>query len=83
MPEFVRVASASEVPPGEMKIVEAGDKEVVGSPRPDSLDGVAVGLVQYHGRVVPPCGPSGDKRRDDSTEKAEVIGGGQGVRRTE
>ena len=29
MPEFVRVASASEVPPGEMKIVEVGDKEVV------------------------------------------------------
>jgi len=29
MPEFVRVASASEVPPGEMKIVEVNDKEVV------------------------------------------------------
>lgn len=29
MPDFVRVASASEVPPGEMKIVEAGEKEVV------------------------------------------------------
>jgi len=29
MPEFVRVASASEVPPGEMKVVEANGKEVV------------------------------------------------------
>lgn len=29
MPEFVRVASTSEVPPGEMKIVEVNDKEVV------------------------------------------------------
>ncbi|MEX0681827.1 MAG: non-heme iron oxygenase ferredoxin subunit [Dehalococcoidia bacterium] len=29
MPEFVRVASASEVPPGEMKIVEVNDQEVV------------------------------------------------------
>lgn len=29
MPDFVRVASASEVPPGEMKIVEAGGREVV------------------------------------------------------
>ncbi len=29
MPEFVRVASASEVPPGEMKIVEVNDTEVV------------------------------------------------------
>ena len=29
MPEFVRVASASEVPPGEMKLAEVNDKEVV------------------------------------------------------
>ena len=29
MPEFVRVASASEVPPGEMKVVEVNDTEVV------------------------------------------------------
>ncbi len=29
MPEFVRVASAGEVPPGEMKIVEVNDTEVV------------------------------------------------------
>ncbi len=29
MPEFVRVASASEVPPGGMKIVEVNDQEVV------------------------------------------------------
>jgi nitrite reductase/ring-hydroxylating ferredoxin subunit len=29
MPEFVRVASASEVPPGEMKIVEVNETEVV------------------------------------------------------
>ena len=29
MPEFVRVARASEVPPGEMKIVEVNDTEVV------------------------------------------------------
>lgn len=29
MPEFVRVASTSDVPPGEMTIVEVGDQEVV------------------------------------------------------
>ncbi len=29
MPDFVRVASSGEVPPGEMKIVEVGEKEVV------------------------------------------------------
>jgi nitrite reductase/ring-hydroxylating ferredoxin subunit len=29
MPDFVRVASASEIPPGEMKIVQAGGREIV------------------------------------------------------
>lgn len=29
MPDFQRVASASEIPPGEMKIVEVNDTEIV------------------------------------------------------
>ena len=53
MPEFVRVASTSDVPSGEMIIVEAGDKEVVIA----NIDGK---LVCFSNECTHKQGPMGE-----------------------
>ena len=53
MPEFVKVASASDIPPGEMLIVEVGDEEIAIA----NLDG---DFVAFQNACTHRAGPLGE-----------------------
>ena len=73
MPEFVRVASVDEVPPGEMKIVEVDGEDVV-------LANVDGRIYAIGGTCTHRGGPLGEGTMTDDTVECPFHGGQFNVR---